>query len=92
MVHSTLSQVEECLTTACPDIIMLDNMPCNIMRKAVAMRKQKASDISFEASGNITKERLRDVADTGIDYISCGNMTYAPPPVDISMDIRPLVL
>lgn len=63
---------------------MLDNMSLEAMRKAVAMAKGKAL---IEASGGITLETLRPVAETGVDIISIGALTHSVKAFDISMKL-----
>lgn len=77
----TLQQVEEALKVKA-DIIMLDNMDNDTMRKAVEMIGDKAQT---ECSGNVVKERLKEIADIGVDYVSAGAITYAAPIMDISL-------
>lgn len=67
------------------DIIMLDNMDVSAMKKAVEINKGKAI---LEASGNITLETVRTVAETGVDVISVGALTHSVKALDISMNIR----
>ena len=62
--------------------IMLDNMDLDTTRRAVQVT---AGRIPLEASGNMTLERVRSVADTGVDYISVGALTHSAPVLDISM-------
>ena len=78
----TLAEVEECL--GFPDLyrILLDNMPVSLMREAVALVNGK---IPTEASGNITKEIIVAVAETGVDFISMGAITYSAGVLDISL-------
>lgn len=64
------------------DIIMLDNMDTETMKKAVQMVGDKALT---ECSGNVTKERLKEIASTGVDFISCGALTHSAPIMDISL-------
>lgn len=64
------------------DIIMLDNMDSETMKEAVAMVGKKAQT---ECSGNVTKERLREIAEIGVDYVSCGALTHSAPIMDISL-------
>ncbi len=78
-----LEEVAEALTTGC-EIIMLDNMDCDTMRKAVEMTAGKAL---LEASGNITAETIRPVAETGVDIISIGALTHSVNAFDISLKI-----
>jgi nicotinate-nucleotide pyrophosphorylase (carboxylating) len=68
------------------DIIMLDNMDTPTMRQAVAKIRDFAGDrVAIEASGNITIERLPELADVGLDYISSGALTHSATAADISM-------
>lgn len=80
----TLEQVEEALDHKA-DIIMLDNMPQDTMRQAVEMIRQRDSRIKIEASGNITLETIRDVAETGVDYISSSAPITQSSWLDLSM-------
>ena len=66
------------------DIIMLDNMDCETMKKAVEMTNGKAL---LEASGNITAETIAAVAETGVDIISIGALTHSVKAFDISLKI-----
>jgi nicotinate-nucleotide pyrophosphorylase (carboxylating) len=81
---TTLAQVQEAID-AKADIIMLDNMDLETMRKGVELIAGRAK---IEASGNITLERLRDVAATGVDYISIGALTHSVSAMDISQRIE----
>ena len=67
------------------DIIMLDNMSCDEMKKAVAINDGK---VLLEASGNVTKDNIRSVAETGVDIISLGALTHSVKCFDISMRIQ----
>ncbi|MBQ0006358.1 MAG: carboxylating nicotinate-nucleotide diphosphorylase [Alistipes sp.] len=78
-----LEQVREALATGC-DIIMLDNMTTPMMAEAVKIIGGRAKT---EASGNMTIPRLREVASTGVDYISVGALTHSVTALDISMKI-----
>ena len=78
-----LDEVKEALSTGC-EIIMLDNMDCETMKKAVEMTNGKAL---LEASGNITEETIRPVAETGVDIISIGALTHSVKAFDISLKI-----
>lgn len=77
----SLEQVKEALEAGA-DIIMFDNMDNETMKKAVEMVGDKAQT---ECSGNVTKERLREIADIGVNYVSAGAITYAAPIMDISL-------
>ncbi|WP_297128380.1 carboxylating nicotinate-nucleotide diphosphorylase [uncultured Eubacterium sp.] len=77
----TLEQVKEALDAGA-DIIMLDNMDNDTMRKAVEMIDGKAQT---ECSGNVTKERLKEIAEIGIDFVSCGALTHSAMIMDVSL-------
>lgn len=79
----SLDQVREALA-AKADIIMLDNMSLDAMREAVKAVDHQAL---VEASGNVTLETVRKIAETGVDLISSGSLTHSAPAVDISMKI-----
>ncbi len=79
---STLSQVEEAVQCGA-DIIMLDNMDNDTMKRAVELIAGRAKT---EASGNMNLERIRSVAETGVDYISVGALTHSVTAMDISMN------
>jgi len=81
---TTLEQVQEAID-ADVDIIMLDNMNTETMKKAVEMIAGRAK---VEASGNMTLERLREVAATGVDYISIGALTHSVQALDISQRLE----
>lgn len=78
-----LDEVKEALA-ASADIIMLDNMDCATMKEAVEIVGGKAL---LEASGGITHDTLREVAETGVDIISIGALTHSVKAFDISMKI-----
>ena len=67
------------------DLILLDNMPPDLMRAAVAAVAGRAK---LEASGGITLETIRAVAETGVDYISVGALTHSARALDISLDLE----
>lgn len=77
-----LEEVKEALSTKAVDIIMLDNMSIDEMKKAVALIGDKAQT---EASGNITRETVKAVAETGVDFISSGSIIYSAPNIDLSL-------
>ncbi|MDP4132753.1 MAG: carboxylating nicotinate-nucleotide diphosphorylase [Bacillota bacterium] len=64
------------------DIIMLDNMDIKTMKEAVGIINGRAE---IECSGNVTKERVSQIADVGVDYISCGAITHSSPILDFSL-------
>jgi nicotinate-nucleotide pyrophosphorylase (carboxylating) len=72
------------------DIIMLDNMSPADMAQAVAVIRDRQPHIKIEASGNITLETIRAVAETGVDYISSSAPITQSPWLDLSMRIHPV--
>lgn len=64
------------------DIIMLDNMSKEMMKQAVTIIEGRAET---ECSGNVTKERIAELIDIGVDYISCGALTHSAPILDVSL-------
>lgn len=80
----TLDELKEALAAGA-DIIMLDNMSCDMMKEAVAITSGK---VPLEASGNITAENIRQVAETGVDIIYLGALTHSVKCFDISMRIE----
>lgn len=83
----TEAQVREALATDV-DAILLDNMPLEAMRAAVALIRERSPRVVIEASGNIgpDPERLAAVAATGVDLISLGALTHSAPVFDISLE------
>lgn len=82
----TIDQVEEALQHGA-DIIMLDNMTIELMRQAVQLIREYNSRIKIEASGNITLETIRSVAQTGVDYVSSSAPITQSKWLDLSMKI-----
>ena len=70
------------------DIIMLDNMDTQTMTEAVKIINAAGKGIKTEASGNMSIPRLKEVAATGVDYISVGALTHTVKGMDISMNIQ----
>jgi nicotinate-nucleotide pyrophosphorylase (carboxylating) len=81
---TNIQQVEEALQAGA-DIIMLDNMDNDTMAEAVKLINGKAK---VEASGNMSLERVKEVAATGVDYISIGALTHSVKALDISQRIK----
>lgn len=77
----TLDMLRDALE-AKADIIMLDNMDIETTREAVKIIDKRAT---IEYSGNVTKERLAEIAQTGVDYVSCGALTHSSPILDFSL-------
>ena len=80
-------ELEEAIA-ANADIVMLDNMDIESMKKAVRIAKGR---VLLEASGGVSLENVRDVALTGVDFISVGCLTHSAKAVDISMKIRKVI-
>jgi nicotinate-nucleotide pyrophosphorylase (carboxylating) len=79
----TLDQLAEALAVGV-DAILLDNMNNDELRQAVALNAGRAK---LEASGGVTLDRVRGIAETGVDYISSSRITMAAVPLDIGLDI-----
>ena len=84
---TTLDEVRQAIAAGA-DIIMLDNMDNATMTEAVSIIKAAAPAIKTEASGNMSIPRLKEVAATGVDYISVGALTHTVKAMDISMNIQ----
>ena len=67
------------------DIVMLDNMPVEMMREAVELTNGRAI---LEASGGVDFSTVRAIAETGVDLISIGALTHSAPSLDISLDLN----
>ena len=84
----TIEQLREALTAA-PDAVLLDNMTNDQLREAVALNKaDNGGRVKLEASGNVRFETIREIAETGVDYISTSKITMAAPTLDVGLDIR----
>jgi nicotinate-nucleotide pyrophosphorylase (carboxylating) len=79
-----LAEVEEAVAVGA-DIIMLDNMPADNMKKAVALIGGRAL---VEASGNVTLSTVKEIAGTGVDFISAGTLTHSVRAADISLKVK----
>ena len=77
----TMDQVKEAVEAGA-DIIMLDNMTPEMMKEAVNFIDGRAQT---ECSGNITKENIQKILETGVDFVSSGALTHSAPILDISM-------
>jgi nicotinate-nucleotide pyrophosphorylase (carboxylating) len=82
----TLDELREALA-AQPDMIMLDEFSLQDMQTAVQLTRQHSAAIKLEASGGMSLENLRDIAQTGVDYISVGAITKHIRAIDLSMRI-----
>ena len=86
----TLDQAERLLSMPGIDVILLDNMSCELMRQAVALRNAKAPEVLLEASGGVTLESVGDIAKTGVDRISVGALTHSAVNADLSLELEKL--
>jgi len=82
----TLEQVREAVAAGAV-LVLLDNMPVDVMREAVAVAR--AAGARTEASGTLTLDRAREVAATGVDHLAVGALTHSSPALDIALDLRP---
>ena len=82
-----IEQVQKFLTLEGVDFILLDNMSPAELRAAVLLRGERGKP-QFEASGGISLETLREVAATGVDFISVGALTHSAPALDIGLDFE----
>jgi nicotinate-nucleotide pyrophosphorylase (carboxylating) len=80
----TLEQVRDFLTLDGVDVILLDNMSCETMRAAVALA---AGRVKLEASGGVSLETVRAIAETGVDFISIGALTHSARAMDFSLEL-----
>src|SRR5262249_35013361 len=69
------------------DIVLLDNMSTDQLRRAVAMRDASASRPELEASGGVRLETVRAIAETGVDRVSAGALTHGAVWLDVAMDL-----
>lgn len=81
---TNLAELDEAIAAGA-DVALLDNMNDDQMREAVKFVNGR--DIVLEASGNITLDRVRDVAATGVNIISIGALTHSAPAIDLSLEI-----
>lgn len=77
-----MDQIEPALSAGA-DRLLLDNMPAHILRESV---KLVAGRVPLEASGGVTLETIREIAETGVNFISVGRITQSAPAVDIGLD------
>jgi nicotinate-nucleotide pyrophosphorylase (carboxylating) len=84
----SLDQLDAVLAAG-PDIVLLDNMPPEKLQAAVARRNEQAPHIEFEASGGVSLETVRAIAQTGIERISVGALTHSARSLDIALDWLP---
>lgn len=79
-----LHELEEALQAGA-DIVLLDNFSLDMLRKAVARSR---GQVLLEASGGVTLETVRSIAETGVDFVSCGALTHSARAIDMSMELE----
>jgi len=84
-----LEQVRTLLKIDDVDLILLDNMKAAQIREAVTLGKNK---VKFEASGGVTLKNIRQIAGTGVDYISIGALTHSVRAIDLSLEMTPIAV
>src|SRR5262245_43721976 len=86
---SDLDQLRQVLDAGCREIL-LDNMSTDTMAEAVRLVDERGPDgrATLEASGGLTVERAREVAETGVDFISVGALTHSVRVLDLGMDLE----
>jgi len=82
---TTLAELDEALAQG-PDAVLLDNMPIPMLKAAV---DRVAGRIVTEASGGVTLDTVRQIAETGVDLISVGALTHSAPNLDVGLDFDP---
>ena len=82
-VEADTAEQAQVAADAGADVILLDNMSCEELRDAIAQIDGRAKT---EASGGVTLETVREIAGTGVDFISVGALTHSAPSVDIALD------
>ncbi|HWJ59726.1 MAG TPA: carboxylating nicotinate-nucleotide diphosphorylase [Sphingomicrobium sp.] len=82
-----IDQIEPALAAGA-DRLLLDNMPAHVLREAVTLVGKR---VPLEASGGVTLETIREIAETGVTYISVGRITQSAPAVDIGLDYSVIV-
>jgi nicotinate-nucleotide pyrophosphorylase (carboxylating) len=81
----TVAQVHEVLAAGA-DLVLLDNMPLDELRACVAACRERG--VLTEASGGLSLDRARPVAETGVDFLSVGALTHSAPVLDLGVDLR----
>ena len=90
----TIEQLQTAIEAGA-DVVLLDNMPPAVLREAVAVvaahRGATGRDVLLEASGGLTLDNARSVAETGVHFISVGGLTHSSPILDIGLDFETVV-
>jgi nicotinate-nucleotide pyrophosphorylase (carboxylating) len=84
----TLEQLQSVLPER-PDLILLDNMNPELLRRAVAMRDAAVPAVELEASGGVDLDTVRAIADSGVERISVGGLTHSAAWLDLGLDLLP---
>ena len=86
----TLEQLREVIKVEGVQVILLDNMDCPKMQLAVELRNKagKKGQVEMEASGGVTLETLRPIAQTGVERIAVGALTHSAAALDIGLDVE----
>ncbi|ACD91163.1 nicotinate-nucleotide pyrophosphorylase [Chlorobium limicola DSM 245] len=82
----SLEELAEALPCG-PDIVLLDNLSVDMLQQAVAFARAEAPSVKLEASGNVGLHNVAAIAETGVDYISIGELTHSVTALDLSMTI-----
>jgi nicotinate-nucleotide pyrophosphorylase (carboxylating) len=80
----SIDQVRAFVSMTGVDVILLDNMSTEQLRNCVLLRK---AGVKFEASGGISLQTVRAIAETGVDFISVGQLTHSPRAIDFSLEL-----
>jgi len=80
-----LDQLREALA-AKPEFVLLDNMTPDHLHEAVLLRNELAPQVRLEASGGVTLQNVREIANTGVDFVSVGALTHSAVALDIALD------
>lgn len=86
----TLEQVAGFLTLTGVDYILLDNMSLTQLSEALALRGEAGSAVKLEASGGVNLETVKEISETGVDFVSVGALTHSAVALDISLEFVPL--
>ena len=85
----TLAQAMEAIDAGAR-FLLLDNMATPVLTEVVAaVRAHEPEHVELEATGNLTLDRAREVAETGVDYLSVGGLTHSSPILDLALDLEP---
>ncbi|WP_028046194.1 carboxylating nicotinate-nucleotide diphosphorylase [Cellulomonas sp. URHE0023] len=84
----TLAQALEAVAAGAR-FLLLDNMATALLRQVVEAVRATGESVELEATGNLTLDRAREVASTGVDYLSVGGLTHSSPILDLALDLEP---